>query len=415
MTTIREQTLDCGMTLITEQMSGVESVGVSWLLPAGIAREPVDRQGLGAIWSELLFRGAGPLDSRAQADAFDRVGANRSARSGTMFMRLGSTALGARVPELLPLIADMVCRPRMAPEAIEPSRDLALQALDSLADDPQERAAIAARLRHRPDPINRSGLGTREGLAAITREDLVDLWHAQAVPGGSILGLAGAVDHDAIAAQLDELLAGWAGAIGELRTDTVGERGYAHEEDDSNQVQILVIHDAPGESHPDAVLERIVTSVLSGGMSGRLFAEVREKRGLCYAVSAGYATAPTYGAVSSYVGTTPERAQESLDVLVEQLRRMHSAEGAVTREEFDRAVTGLTAKLVFSGESSGARASAIATDKHLVGRPRSLAERVEAIRGVTLERVNDYLSRRTLGTMTIQTLGPAPLTPPADG
>lgn len=413
MTGIQTHALANGLTLALEPIAGVGSVGLTWLVRAGTATEPVDRLGLGSMWSELLLRGAGELDSRAQADAFDRLGMSRSTRAGTLAFRLGGTMLADRVDGALGLLADMVRRPTMDAESIKPARDLALQSLASLADEPQERAALAARQRHRPDPINRSGLGTETTLKAITRDDLAMGWHGRAVPGGSILVLAGAIEPDAILARVEELIGDWLGDSTNLSYELVGERGYGHEVDQSNQVQIFVLHDAPAEVHDDALLERVVSCVLSGGMSGRLFTEVREKRGLCYAVSASYGTSGRYGTVSAYVGTTPERAQESLDVLVGELVRIGTPKGRVTSEEFERAVVGMKSRLVFSGESTSARASAIAGDLLKIGRARTLDELAEKIDALTLDQINDYLGRRSMGTMTIQSLGPEPLTPPS--
>jgi predicted Zn-dependent peptidase len=113
------------------------------------------------------------------------------------------------------------------------------------------------------------------------------------------------------------------------------------------------------------------------------------------------------------VGTQPERAQESLDVLVAELHRISTPSGAVTPEEFHRAVAGMKSRLIFSGESTGGRASALAGDVHRLGRPRSLDEVAAVIDGISLERLNAYLSSRSLGRVTVQTVGPAPLAPPA--
>lgn len=413
MTTIDMRRLDCGATLVTERIDGVSSAAIDWLVPAGCAYEPEPRQGAGAMWSELLVRGSGTLDSRGAADAFDRLGAGRACEVGMLFMRLHATLLGERAGGVLPLLADMVLRPRMAEEAVEPSRDLALQALESLRDNPQERATLAARARHFPSPFNRSGMGTEEGLRALTRADLASAWSRLAVPSGSIIAAAGRVDPDAMAADLNRLLDGWSGAHAEPARGPAPARGYAHEPDETNQVQILLVHDAPSErDEASSVLERIVVSVLSGGMSGRLFSEVREKRGLCYSVSAGYRGDRDFGSVTAYVGTTPERAQESLDVLVAELGRIGAPAGAVTPEEFQRAVIGMKSRLVFSGESTGARAGAIASDTHRLGRARTLDELARRIDAVTLDQVNAYLAGRTLGTVTVQTLGPRELKPP---
>ena len=409
---ITTRTLDCGLVLLVERMGGVRSAAVSWMVPAGAARDPEDRQGLAAMWHELLLRGCGDLDSRAHADALDRLGATRSCDVGMHYIRLGMTLLGERVVEALPLLVDMVRRPRFEAESIEPVRDLSLQALASLADEPQQRASLAARARHYAAPMGRSGMGTEAGLRAITRQDVVDGWRSRAVPGGSVLAIAGAVDADAIAARLDGLLRGWAGRAGEVARGPTPERGYAHEPDESNQVQILVMFDAPAESEADARLERAVAAVLSGGMSGRLFTEVREKRALCYAVSASYATEKDGGTLVAYVGTTPERAQESLDVLWAELGRIGTPAGAVTAAELQRAAVGMKSRLIFSGESTGARAGALAGDYVRLGRARPLSELTAQIDGLTVDGVNAYLARRRAGRATIQTLGPSALRPP---
>ncbi len=410
MSTLTSTTLDCGMPLIVECMPNVRSAAISWLIPAGTATEPPHLEGLSAMWAELLLRGAGELNSRQHADAVDRLGASRHANPGTFTMGVSSTMLGDRVLEVLPLMVDVVRRPRMDEEAIEPSRDLCLQSLASLQDDPQERAMLAARARHYPSPLNRTGLGTEEGLRAMTRDDLLREWHARAKPGRSIFAAAGAIDAAALADALNRLLQGWNGMTTEPVITGIAPRGYGHEDDETNQVQIILVHDAPADPHPDSILEKIVVQVLSGGMAGRLFTEVREKRGLCYAVSAGYRGERDFGTVTSYVGTTPERAEESLKVLRAELERINSPEGKITQDEFNRAVVGMKSALIFSGESTGARAAALAADQRRLGHPRTLEENARQIDDVTLDRVNAYLARRGLGRVTIQTLGPKALT-----
>ncbi|MEK6701161.1 MAG: pitrilysin family protein [Planctomycetota bacterium] len=414
MSEIQTLRLRCGVPLIVEKLDGMRSAALQWMIPGGSAEDPANRLGRAAMWSELLMRGAGKLGSREQADAFDRLGCGRSADVGGYFMRVAATMLGQRLPDALPLLASMVREPLMAEDAIGPSRDLAMQAIESLKDDPQERASLAARQRHYPSPINRSGMGTLEGLEALSRQELAEQWGATAGPWRSIFAAAGDVHAEHLRDQLDALFDGWKGGSAEPRPSGTPPRGYDHEVDQSNQVQIVLLHDAPTEVSADSLLEKIVVSVLSGGMAGRLFSEVREKRALCYSVNAGYRGERDTGAVSAYVGTTPERAQESLDVLVAELRRINTPAGHVTDAEFRRAVVGMKSRLVFSGESTAARAGALATDWHRLGRARSLVELAAEIDRVTLDQVNAYLSRRTLGRLTIQTVGPTVLVPPAE-
>lgn len=409
------RTLACGMPLVVERLSGVRSAALTWILPAGYAFEPDERLGLSAMWAELLLRGAGPRASREHADAVDRLGASRSASNGPLTLAISSVALGERLVEALPLLVDMVRAPRFDADAIGPARDLCLQAIESLRDDPQERAVLACRARHYPAPINRSSLGSAEGLGALTRDEIASEWRRLARPGGSYVAVAGAVDADQVAESLDGLLAGWSGSTAEPALRGSAPRGYGHEPDETNQVQIVVMHDAPadglvgGREGDEALLEKVAVAVLSGGMSGRLFTEVREKRGLCYSVSAGYRGDKGYGSVIAYVGTTPERASESLKVLVSELERINTPAGRVTRDEFERAVVGMKSGLVMSGESTSARAGALAGDLRRLGCARSLGEMSRRIDAITLDQLNGYLASRRLGTLTVQTLGPRAL------
>ncbi len=415
MNTIQVRQLACGMPVLFEPMSGVGSVGVTWLIPAGSSTDPEQREGLCAMLSELLFRGAGELDSRAQADALDRVGLSRSCEPSTHHIRLGFALTGDRLNAALPLIVDMVRRPRMEEASVDPARQLALQSLESLADDPQQRAMIACKARHADLPFNRSGLGTEAGLEAVTRDDLVAHWAHRARPEGSILAIAGAIHPegvDDLAMKLDGLLAGWTGSPPPIGRAVSKLRGtFHHETDDSAQVQIVLMHDAPAERDHESAAERVVSAVLSGGMSCRLFTEVREKRGLCYAVSQGYATDRDWGRCVAYVGTTPERAQVSLEVLTAELDRVQTPAGAVTPDEFDRAITGIRSSVVMSGESTGARASALAMDQFRLGKPRTLEEVEARYAGLTLGEVNGYLETRRSIPRTVVTLGQEALKP----
>ena len=407
---IQTCTLDHGMTLVTERIPGVRSAALTWLLPAGSARQPAHLDGLSAAWAELLCRGTSSLDSRAQADAFDRLGASRGTRVETFHLAVSATLLGSRVADVMPLVIDMARDPLMAPEQLEPVRDLCLQSIASLDDDPQERVMVELRRRHAPAPINRSTLGTIDGLNAIASGDPIEQWRAMAVPGGSIFAAAGDIDHNQIADQLNALTSDWTGSASDVEWDDDAPRGYDHLEDQTNQVHIAIAHDSPAEPDDDCWLERVVTGVLSGGMSGRLFTEVREKRSLCYSVYAAYGTDARYGRTVAYAGTTPERAQETADVLLSELRRINTAAGAITEGEFQRAMTGLKSRLVMSGESTGARAGALARDIARFGQPRSLDELTRTLDAITLDQVNAYLERRSLGTMTAVTIGPASLT-----
>ena len=402
-----------GLVIVTEPMSGVESAALRWLVPAGAVFEDIHNLGCSSVCAEMLMRGAGQLDSKQQANAFDRVGALRDLSNSIRSINLSTSLIGNRLGDALGLITDIIRKPLLSGDSFPAARELALQGVASLADDPHQRTALAARKRHLPAPYNRDTLGTQQGIESLTHDGLVGWWNEHAKPTGSVISIAGNFDVQSTIEQIETLTADWSGRVDQPIDTDVPARGYAHIEDETNQVQIMVVHDGPSQIHPDTMLEKLAISVLSGGMSGRLFTEVREKRGLCYTVSAAYRADKDRGIITNYVGTTPERAQESLDVLMNEIHRIGG--GDVTQEELDRARTGLKSRLIFSGESTGARASAIAADMLNLGRARTLDEILGKVASVSLDELNAYLKRRELGKMTIQTLGPSALTPPTNG
>ncbi len=407
---IRSTTLPNGLVILTERLPGVRSAGLTWILPFGTAREPEDRLGLCSFTADMLLRGSTTHTSRQQADAFDRLGVSRNTSPETFTLSVKGTMLGARLHDALPLFVDMVCAPAFADEHIEPVRDLALQAIASLRDDPQERVMLALRRHHAASPIHRDTYGNARSVAAISKVDLTNAWSSAAVPQGSVFAAAGDVDHDALVEDLTKRLDGWSGSPETPLVDPVGDRGMHHEEAETDQTHIGLCYDAPAEGTEESWLERCATAVLSGGMSSRLFTEVREKRSLVYSVYASYGADAEYGRTVCYAGTTPERAQETVDVLTGELERIRTEVGKVTQEEFDRAMVGLKARLVFAGESSSARASAMAHDQRKLGRARTLDELAGSFDAVTLDRLNAYLLDRPLGVTTLASVGPVPLT-----
>jgi predicted Zn-dependent peptidase len=165
-------------------------------------------------------------------------------------------------------------------------------------------------------------------------------------------------------------------------------------------------YDAPPERDKHSMTERLAIAVLSGSTSGRLFTEVRQKRSLCYSVGASYRAGRDTGMVSLYAGTTPERAQETLDVCREEIERIKSG---VTHAEFNRAVVGLKSHQIMQGESTPARAAALVYDQFRLGRARTLEEVAAVIDSITIEQLNQYIASRQFGEFTVVSIGPAKL------
>ena len=406
------RTLECGMTLCVEPMPSVRTVAVNWLIPAGHATDAPTALGHSAMLAELIQRGAGQLDSKQLSDALDRVGEQRAVTSAASHIVFTGLSLGDRLADSLELVASMIRDPRMPEEALGAVQSLALQNLESLTDDPQHLVGIRLRSLHMPEPFNRTGYGEVASIRDAKIEELRDAWYARARPVGSIFAAAGAVNADELARDLDRLLKGWRG-VGPNPVP-VGARlgGMRHERDESNQTHVAMAFDAPTEGDPDTIRARLATDILGSGTSSRLFVEVRERRGLCYSIAAGYAGGLHRGMCTIYAGSTPERAQATLDCIMDVVSKF---EHGVTADELRRAKTGLECRLIMAGESTGSRAGGIAGDFHRLGRCRSLQEIGAEVASQTLEGMNDFIARRMSAqwrsTMTLCSIGREPLDP----
>ena len=400
--------LDCGMTLVAEPITNgsVASVALNWVLPVGSASDPDGGDGYAALLSELMLRGAGGLSSREHSDALDRLGVQRAVDVQTHHMRIEAVMVGSRLHEALPLIADLVRAPTFPETALEPVKSLCMQALESLDDEPQHMAMLKLRQRHVAPPFNRHGYGDPEVLQNATIEQLRENWQARCKPKGSILAVAGAVNPHALAAELNRLLGDWHGQAQRLDPSGTPQRGYEHIEQTTSQVHLALAYDAPPERDGSSMVERLAVGVLSGSTSGRLFTEVRQKRSLCYSVGASYRASRDSGMVSLYAGTTPERAQETLDVCADEISRMKAG---VTQAEFNRAVVGLKAHQIMQGESTAARAAALVYDQFRIGRARTLEEVAAQVDAITIEKLNQYIAAREFGPFTVVSIGPHPL------
>jgi predicted Zn-dependent peptidase len=404
-----QHTFPNGLTLLGERMPGMQSAAMTLMLPAGSATDPVDRSGSATVLCDLVLRGAGERDSKQLTDYLDRLGLQRSGSVGVHHSRFGCAGLADRVIEGLGAYSDIVRRPHLPQTGFDAARDLALQALAGLDDEPRQKLLIKLREWHLPSPYGRSSMGKKENLEKLTL-DLAKADHAQRYHAdGAILALAGNIDFDQIRDEVQRHFGDWDGKpAGDIKI-MPPPGNFHHEEQQSEQTHIGIAYPSIPETHDDYYTVRLAIEILSGGMSGRLFTEVREKRGLCYSVWAGYSSLKGQGSILGYAGTSNDRAQATLDCFMTELHRL--TEG-VTEPELDRAKIGLKASTIMSGESTSSRAGTIAHDYFMRGRIRTLDEIKSAIDAVTVERVNAYLKQNTPGPFTIVTVGPKALNVP---
>ena len=306
----------------------------------------------------------------------------------------------------LKIYADVLMRPHFPDDQLEDGRLVCLQEVSAMEDDLPQKTMIELRGRYYGQPDGRNCHGTIASNQSITMDDLKS-FHAQHFrPNGTIVSVAGNVDWEQLKDQVGELFDSWESKPEPVVQHTQPQNGVHHLQFDSQQTQIAIAYDSVPYSHPDYFQARGSVGVLSDGMSSRLFHEVREKRGLCYSVYASCHSLKDRACVICYSGTTSDRAQETLDVLIDQLTQLSQG---IQEDELRRLKVQIRSGLVMQQESCRARASAQAGDWLHLGRLRTLDELNQQINELTVESINEYLAKHPPSNFRLVTLGPDPL------
>jgi predicted Zn-dependent peptidase len=392
-----------GMVLVGEPMEAVESAAFGFMLPAGAARLAEGCCGAGNVIVDWIFRGAGDRDSRQLGDALDGLGLHRASSVGSSHISIGSALEAENLADALDLYADIILRPQLKDEQFELARQLAIDSVLALDDDPRQKVMLKLREQFYPSPLGRSTAGDIEELKALTAESTRGIIKNNFNLSEVIFAVAGKYDFDAVARQIEKLFEG----DGEKPAESapLGEKGgaYTHLNNEGAQVHIGVMTETVKPTDEDYYNARVAVSVLSGGMSARLFTEVREKRGLCYAIGARYHGLKEAAGMMCYAGTTPETGQETLDCVMGEFDRL--SEG-ISEEEIQRAKVGLKAALILQSESSSSRAGGIAGDYYMYGRVRSLDEIKSKVEETSVDSVLAFLRNNKFKDYTVVTIGP---------
>lgn len=403
---IHIHTLPNGLTLLAEQMPHVRSAAFQFLVPAGAAYDPSGQFGLAALTCDLMTRGAGTRDSRELSDALDNLGVDRGESTGTLNIQLSGATLSRNLLPALSIYADILRRPHLPADELDPAKSLSIQDIQSLEDDPQRKVMTELRKRYYPDPLGRDQRGTLEGVEAVTIEDVgrhhATLFH----PRDVIFAVAGDIDWPSLRSEVERLFGDWKPLERPKVAAGPNTPVSGHIEKELDQTQISLAYPSVPIGHADFYNVRGAIGVLSQDMSSRLFSNVREKHGLCYSVYASYESFRDRGTIVGYAGARPELAQETLDRTLDEFRNLVNG---IEVEELDRVKIGLRSALIMRQESTSARAGAMTTDWYFLGRVRPLEEIQAAVNNLSIDGILDYLRRHPAKDFTVVTLGPAGL------
>ena len=392
-----------GMVLLGEPMEEARSVAFGFMLPGGAARLPDGCCGAGSVITDWIFRGAGDRNSRKLGDALDGLGLHRAGSVGSSHIGVGAALENENLSQALDLYADIILEPHLKEDQFELARQLAVDGVYALDDDPRQKVMLKLREKFYPSPLGRRTLGNIDELTALTAKSTKAIIKDTFNLSETIFGVAGKYDFDAVATQMESLFE--TSRKKALEPVMLGAKAgrYTHINSDGAQVHIGLMTETVKPTDEDYYNAMVAVSVLSGGMSARLFTEVREKRGLCYAIGARYHGLKDAAGIMCYAGTTPENGQETVDCVIGEFNRL--SEG-ISEEEIQRAKVGLKSSLIMQSESSSSRAGGIASDYYMFGRVRSLDEIKTKVEATSVDSVLGFLRDNKFKDFTVVTIGP---------
>lgn len=397
---------DNGLTLVAQAMPWLESAAFSIAVPAGCRFDPAEKQGLANFVCEMVQRGAGKYNSREFIEVLDSYGVDSTSSASLYNTNFGGAMQAGQLHEALSVYADVLRRPILPQDQLEDGRLVCYQEIAALSDDLAQRTLHNLRLRYYGTTDGRNCEGSMESVGSITLDDIAEFHQRHYRPNDMIIACAGKLDWEKLKTHVGGLFEDWEPKDPPNVTPESALHGMHHIDHESEQTHISLAFPGVCYSHPDYYLNRGAIGVLSGGMSSRLFTEVREKRGLCYTVFASCHSLKDKGAVLCYAGTTNDRAQETLDVVVSELTRL--SEG-IEEDELRRLKVQIRSGMVMEQESSRSRASSIAGDWFHLGTIRTIDEINENIRTLTVDSINEYLAANPPGNFDVVTLGPKAL------
>jgi predicted Zn-dependent peptidase len=397
--------LDCGIEVGLACLPEAQVVAMEFRVLAGAAHEPAEKLGLARLIKETITKGTARRDGRALLDAFDEIGASLGAWAGREATGFTCVCLPEFVERAVGLHAEFLQTPTFPDEAFAAAVTLAEQELAALEDDPPSLADKLISRQGFGAVLGRHPLGERETLGRIRRADLLEHWQKTFAAGRMQVTVAGAVEPKAVASLLEQHFTtmGSNRRAGREKIDLTFTPARRHHPRELEQEQIAICFPSAAVTDGDFPVERVLLGVLSGGMSARLFTEVREKQGLAYDVHANNDNPRGWGMIFVSASCKPDRAETTFLTLLGEIDRLSED---LTEEELDRARARIIAREETLADLTRSRRSMLAYDLFHRGYPLPVEQRIAQIRRVTAEDVARYLAVHRRDRLSILTLGP---------
>ncbi|AIC26179.1 insulinase family protein [Rhizobium sophoriradicis] len=399
--------LKSGLTVVTETMPHLESVALGVWIKSGSRNETADEHGIAHLLEHMAFKGTARRSAREIAEEIEDVGGEVNAATSTETTSYYARVLKDHVPLAVDILADILTESAFEEEELEREKQVILQEINAANDTPDDvvfdRFSEAA---YRDQTLGRAILGTPQTVVSFTPQQIRAYLGRNYTTDRMFVVATGAVDHEEFLRMVEDRFASLptspsAPPVMEAAR-YVG--GSVREPRDLMDAQILLGFEGKPYHARDFYCSQILANILGGGMSSRLFQEVREFRGLCYSVYAFHWGFSDTGIFGIHAATGGENLPELVPVIIDEL---HKSANEIHQKEIERARAQIRAQLLMGQESPAARAGQIARQMMLYGRPISNPEMMERLEGITIERLTDLAGRLFYDTVpTLSAIGP---------
>jgi predicted Zn-dependent peptidase len=375
--------LPSGLSVVTDSMPHLQSAALGVWVGAGSRDERPDEHGISHLLEHMAFKGTKRRNARQIAETIEAVGGDLNAATSVETTGYFARVLKNDVPLALDVLADILSEPTFDPEELRREQNVIVQEIGATEDAPDD--LVFDRLQETAfpkQPVGRSILGTPETVRSFNSAKLRAYLNRNYKAPDMLVAAAGAVDHRSIVEEVEKRFTAFNGPAGPEPQPAKFQGGTRVETRDLEQVHIAMALHGVAVRDPQLYSLQVFTSVLGGGMSSRLFQEVREIRGLCYSIHAFHMPYSDTGLFGLYAGTDEADAPELMRVVIDQIA---NATETLKEAEINRAKAQMKAGLLMALESSEARIGQLARQMIAYGRPVPLEEIVAKIEAVTVE------------------------------
>ncbi len=402
--TVRISTLDNGLRVVTDNLPGVHSATLGLWVEVGTRNETPDVNGISHFLEHMAFKGTARRSARQIVEEIESVGGHLNAYTSRENTAYHARVLEADVPLALDIIADILQNSTFLSEEVDRERHVILQEIGQALDTPDDVIFDHFQMTAFPDqPMGRPILGPSEVVKRISRDDLVKYIAKEYAASRMVFSATGAVDHDQIVDLCQQKFTNLSTHMPEeyIKAQYLGGNHFYNR--DLEQVHLLLGYESCAYGEPDHFPLTVLSSLLGGGMSSRLFQEVREKKGLVYSIYSFNSMFRDSGVFGIYAGTGEHQVDELLPTVRGILDNFSKD---LSDEEIQRSKAQLKASILMSLESTSARCEQLAQQLMIYKRHIPPQEIIDKVNAVRREDIVGALSKLLQKKPTFAALGP---------